>query len=353
MGRFPGLPLTSLRSFLLALPKVELHVHLEGSMPPATLLRLAKRHGVELPAEEEAGLARWFQFRDFPHFVEVYLTLSRCLRDPEDFHDLALGFLAEQARQNVVWSEVHFTISTHQAHGGDGEAIRQALREAAAEGEKRYGVACGWIPDIVRNAPAERADWTVEWALADGRLPAASSGTVVALGLAGMEAGFPPEPFAPHFEAARKGGLHTVAHAGEHGPAASVRAAVEVLGAERIGHGVAAAGDPDLTAELARRGVPLEVCPSSNVCLGVARELAAHPFDRLRRAGVALSVNSDDAPLFGTTLTDEYLRVAEAFGYGPADLVELVLAGVEHSFLPAAEKAALAARVRAVAAAPG
>ncbi len=337
-----------LRSFLLALPKVELHVHLEGSMQPATLLRLARRHGIELPAADEAGLARWFTFRDFPHFVEIYLTLSRCLREPEDFYDLALGFLAEQARQNVVWSEVHFTISTHQANGGEGEAIRQALRAAAAEGERRHGVRCGWIPDIVRNAPPERADWTVEWALADRGLPAVSSGAVVALGLAGMEAGHPPEPFAPHFAAARRGGLHVVAHAGEHSGPESVRAAVEALGAERIGHGVAAARDPALTAELARQRIPLEVCPTSNVCLGVAPDLASHPFDRLRRAGIAVSVNSDDAPLFGTTLLDEYLALARTFGYGPAELKSLVLAGIEHSFLPEGERAALAARVRAV-----
>ncbi|HEX4952279.1 MAG TPA: adenosine deaminase [Thermoanaerobaculia bacterium] len=336
-----------LAAFLAELPKAELHVHLEGSIAPGTLLRLARRHGVELPARDEAGLAEWFRFRDFPHFVEVYLTCSRCLRDPEDFHTLCLDFLAEQARQRIVWSEVHFTISTHLANGGDGEAIRQALSAAAEEGARRWGVRLGLIPDIVRNAPAERADWTVEWIL--GSPPsrpasAGATGAVLALGLAGMEAGFPPDPFAPHFEAVA--GYRRVAHAGEHAGPDSVWRALDVLGAERIGHGVRSIEDPALVAELARRRVPLEVCPTSNLRLGVYPDLAAHPIARLRQAGVPLSVGSDDPPLFGTTLTGELLDLAETFGWQEAELAELVAAAWEQSFLPEAEKQAWVEQVR-------
>jgi aminodeoxyfutalosine deaminase len=331
-----------LAAFVTSLPKAEIHVHLEGSIAPRTLLALAKRHGVDLPASDEAGLARWFTFRDFAHFVEVYVTCSRCLREPEDFHRLTADFLAEQARQGVVWSEVHFSISTHLANGGDGEGIRQAIVAAAREAERNLGVGLGLIPDIVRNAPLERADWTVEWALADRT---AGTGRVVALGLGGMEQGHPPEPFAAHFAAVAQAGLHRVAHAGEHAGPASVRAALDVLGAERIGHGVRAIEDPALVAELAARGTPLEVCPSSNVCLGVVPDLAAHPFDRLRRAGVAVSLNSDDPPLFSTTLLDEYLRLAATFGYTRRDLAALARASFEHSFLPPAEKQAWLARL--------
>jgi aminodeoxyfutalosine deaminase len=310
-------------------------------MPPATLLALAARRGVALPADDEAGLRRWFRFRDFDHFVEVYVTCSSCLAEPEDFQRLAVEFLAEQGRQNVVYSEVHFTISTHLARGGDGEAIAEALAAGAAEGERRFGARLRLIPDVVRNMPRERADRTVEWALAG-----VARGLTVALGIGGVEAGHPPEPFAAHFAAAARGGLRRVAHAGEHAGPDSVRAALEVLGAERIGHGVRAAEDPALVADLARRGVPLEVCPSSNLCLGVFPDLASHPFDRLHRAGVRVSVNSDDPPLFATTLCDEYLRLAATFGYGPRELAGFALAGLAHSFLPAAEKAALEADFR-------
>ena len=324
----------NLESFLLRLPKVELHVHLEGAMRPAVLLELARRNGVDLPARDENGLKRWFQFRDFEHFVEVYLTCSRALRSPEDFHLLALDFLAEQAVQNVVYSEVHFTISTHLAAGRDGAGIRQALAEAIREGEKRWGVTMRLIPDIVRNVGVAPADQTLEWALADH----AQGGDVVALGLSGSEARFPNEPFREHFAAARRAGLHCVAHAGEHAGPESIRSVLEVCGAERIGHGVRAVEDPTLVADLAARRIPLEVCPTSNLCLKVVPTLADHPFDRLRQAGVPLSVNSDDPPFFNTNLTREYLHLARTFGYGKEDLARLALAGLHHSFLPPEEK---------------
>jgi aminodeoxyfutalosine deaminase len=329
----------SLETFLLRMPKVELHVHLEGSMRPAVLLQLARRNGVALPADDEAGLARWFRFSDFEHFVQVYLTCSKTLRTPDDFKLLAADFLAEQARQNIVYTEAHFTIGTHLTNGADGEALLAALEEAIREGEERLGVRLRLIPDIVRNVPA-MADATLEWALAGrGR-------GVVALGLSGSEARFPSEPFRDHFATAAREGLRSVAHAGEHAGPASIRSVLEACGAERIGHGVRAVEDPALVAELAARGIPLEVCPSSNVCLGVVPDLAHHPFDRLLQAGCRVTVNSDDAPFFDTTLTDEYLRLHQTFGYGPAELADLALAGLSAAFLPELERAALATAFR-------
>lgn len=329
----------SLETFLLRMPKVELHVHLEGSMRPAVLLQLARRNGVALPADDEAGLARWFKFSDFEHFVQVYLTCSKALRTPEDFKLLAADFLAEQARQNIVYTEAHFTIGTHLTNGADGEELAAALEEAIREGEERLGVRLRLIPDIVRNVPA-MADATLEWALAGrGR-------GVVALGLSGSEARFPSEPFREHFATAAREGLRSVAHAGEHAGPASIRSVLEACGAERIGHGVRAVEDPALVAELRDRRIPLEVCPSSNVCLGVVPDLAHHPFDRLRQAGCRVTVNSDDAPFFDTTLTDEYLRLHQTFGYGPAELADLALAGLSAAFLSEAERAALARTFR-------
>lgn len=335
-----------LGAFLLRMPKAELHVHLEGSIKPATLLALARRHGVELPAADEAGLAKWFRFRDFEHFVEIYLTVSSCLREPEDIHLLALDFLAEQARQNVLYSEAHFTIATHLANGLDGEAVAAALWQAIEEGERRFGVRLRLIPDIVRNVPAG-ADATLDWALANRRRG------VVALGLSGIEADWPNEPFRPHFAEAERQGLHRVAHAGEHAGPESIRSALEVCHAERIGHGVRAVEDPALVAELARRAVPCEVCPTSNLRLGVFPTYAEHSFDRLYRAGVPVTVNSDDPPFFETTLTAEYQALADTFGYGADELAGFALAAVRQSFLPAEERAALEERFRREAAALG
>lgn len=330
----------SLDAFLLRMPKAELHVHLEGAIRPATLLRLARRHGVELPARDEAGLREWFIFRDFEHFVEIYLTVSRCLREPEDFAALTLDFLAEQARQNVLYTEAHFTISTHAANGADPEAVAQALAQAVAEGEERYGVRLRWIPDVVRNAGVEAADLTLEWALANRHRG------VVALGLSGSEDRFPNEPFRPHFAEAERQGLRRVAHAGEHAGPESVRSALEVARPQRIGHGVRSIEEPALVRELAEQGIPLEVCPTSNVCLGVYPTLADHSFDLLHRAGVALTVSSDDPPFFNTTLTHEYAALAAVFGYDALTLAGFSLAALRHAFLEEAERAELEARFR-------
>lgn len=320
-------PVAPIESFIERLPKAELHLHLEGAIRPPVLLRLARRRGVSLPADDVAGLERWFAFRDFEHFVEIYLTISRCLRDPEDFQLVAEDVLSEQARQRVVYTEAHFTISTHVANGVNGEEVADALAETLHEAPRRFGVELRLIPDIVRNQPRERADVTLEWALA-GR-----SRGVVALGLAGIER-YPAAPFAEHFNAARDAGLACVAHAGEQEGPESIRETLESCAPRRLGHGIRAVDDPALVAELAAGDVPLEICPTSNVRLGLAPSIAEHPVAALQRAGVALTLNSDDPPLFGTTLNDEYRRVAAAFDLSPQELAALSLAGLRDALLP-------------------
>jgi aminodeoxyfutalosine deaminase len=302
-------------------------------MRPSTLLALARRNRVELPASDLGGLRRWFEFRDFDHFVSVYVACSEVLREPEDFERLVLDFLEEQARQHILYSEVHFTISTHVARGLDGDEVLEALDAGRRLGRERFGADLTLIPDIVRNMPVDRADVTLAWAL-----EARSRGLAVALGLSGVEAGFSDRPFQEHFERATREGLHRVVHAGEQAGPKSVRSALEVLGAERIGHGVRAVEDPDLVAELAARRIPLEVCPTSNLRLGVFPDLESHSFDRLHRAGVQLSVGSDDPSLFNTTLTCEYRKLARTFGYPAEELAGFALAGLRQSFLPAARK---------------
>lgn len=322
-----------LAAFLRELPKAELHVHLEGSIAPATLLALARKHGVTLPAADEAGLAEWFRFRDFEHFVQVYLACSRCLRDPEDFVRVTRDFLLAQAERGVVYCEAHFTISTHAANGADPGEVLDALAGAVAAGEEETGVRLRLIPDIVRNVGVPPADLTLEWALAGAR-----RGLVVALGLSGSEARFGCEPFAPHFAEAERRGLRRVAHAGEHAGPESVRA-VLALGAERVGHGVRSVEDPELLAELAADRVPLEVCPTSNLLLGVAADLRSHPLTRLREAGVELSIHSDDPALFGTDLPTELERLHVGLGWSAETLTALALAAFRHAFLPAEERA--------------
>lgn len=331
----------SLEAFLRAMPKVELHVHLEGAMPPKTLLELARRRRVSLPATDEAGLREWFRFRDFDHFVDIYVTCSKVLTHPEDFALLMTDFAVEQERENIRYSEVHFTVGTHWLNDVPVDEVLDAMAESIVRAESERGVVIRLIPDIVRDVGAKTADPTLDWAF-----EAAKRGVAVALGLTGREAVHPSEPFADHFAAAKKGGLHCVAHAGEHAGPQSVISALDACGAERIGHGVRSIEDPSLVERLRVSRTPLEVCPTSNLCLGLAPELALHPFDRLRRAGLELSVNTDDPALFDTSLSREFLRLSEAFGYTVEELCGLALAAVRHSFLPPDRKAALEAEYR-------
>jgi aminodeoxyfutalosine deaminase len=335
----------SLREFLVGLPKAELHVHLEGAMPPTTLLALARKHRVDLPADSVEGLREWFRFRDFDHFVAIYIACSSVLREPEDFQRLVSDFAAAQERQNIRHTEVHFTIGTHWLNGLPIDEIRDALAERLFEEERRRGLSLRFIPDIVRDVGAKTADPTLDWALAGREM-----GFVVALGLTGREAVAPSEPFADHFAAAAEAGLHCVAHAGEHGGPEVIETVLGACRAERIGHGVRAVEDASLVARLAERGTPLEICPTSNLCLGLAPDYASHPFDRLRRSGCELSVNSDDPALFSTDLAAEYEHLAGAFGYDAETLVELAAAAFRHSFLPAERKGALERELRAEAA---
>lgn len=328
-----------LERWIVAMPKAELHVHLEGTIRPRTLLTLARRHGIRLPADDEAGLRRFFRFRDFPHFIDVYMAVCECLRHPDDFA-LVVGELgAEAVRQNVRYLEVHFNPEPHvRKRGLTFDGLLAGMNEGRRDVRDRWGVELRWIADGVRDAesgPSSVAT-TVAWI---SRLQPMDG--VVALGLGGDEVGHPPLPFAAAFRAAREAGLHVVAHAGETTGPETIWSSLRDLGAERIGHGVRAIDDPDLVRTLAETGVPLELCPTSNLRTGVVPEIGAHPFRRLDEAGVIVTVNSDDPALFGASLTDEYRLLANAFGYAAADLERISLNAVRSSFLPPTERAAV------------
>ena len=330
-----------LESFVRAIPKVELHVHLEGAMRPSTLLDLAQSNRVPLPATSVEALGDWFRFRDFDQFVEVYLACSRALKRPEDFQRLLDDFAADQERDNVRYTEVHFTVGTHWLWGVAVDEILDAMTETIRAIERDRGIVLRLIPDIVRNVGNQTADPTLDWAL-EGK----KRGVVVALGLTGHEAIHSSEPYAGHFAEAAKQGLHCTAHAGEHAGPESVHSVLDACRAERVGHGVRSIEDEGLIDRLRRSRTPLEVCPTSNLCLKLAPDLAHHPFDRLRRSGLELSVNTDDPALFGTDLSRELLNLSDAFGYSAEELAGLALAAARHAFLPSEDKTRLIAEMR-------
>jgi adenosine deaminase len=332
---------TSLERFIRTMPKVELHVHLEGSIRPETLLELAERNGVELPARSAAELREWYAFRNFDHFVEVYLAAAGCIRTPADVERIASDFLDGQAAQNVLHSEVTYTASTQRMLSGiplDDQL--DAINRARAAAERDHGITMSLTIDYPRHLDPDLFVEVAHWAVAN------MSRGVSALGLGGPEVGYPPELFRPAFDVAREAGLPSVPHAGETEGPESIRGALRALDAVRIGHGVRCLEDAELVAELRERQIPLEVCPTSNVCLGVAPSFSEHPLPRLLDAGLYVTLNSDDPPMFETTLTDEYLKAVEAFGLEAGDVRDLVVRAAEATLLPPADKARLLRRVR-------
>jgi aminodeoxyfutalosine deaminase len=332
----------SLATFIEVMPKVELHVHLEGAIGPATLLQLARRYGIALPADTVEGLRSWYTFTGFEHFIHVYSLISACIRTPDDIELIAREFLAGQAAQNVRYSEVTYTAYAHFVTKGisfDDQlaALNRARRWAGAE----FGVAAGWVIDIPRTASAEEGLWTANAAIGG------MSDGVVAVGLGGPEVGNPPERFVEAFARARAAGLPGVPHAGETAGPESIWGALRSLGAVRIGHGVRCLDDPVLVTELRARQIPLEVSPTSNVCLKVASSIAGHPLPRLLAEGLYVTINSDDPALFNTTLTNEYQAITATFGLNTRDIEKLVLNGVQASLLPAAERDAMSAGMAA------
>lgn len=332
------------RAFVDALPKVELHVHLEGSMRPETLLDLRERHQIDdLPATR-AAIRQWYEFRDFDHFITVYLASVRALKDGADFAALARATADGLAAQNVPYAEVTFTPWLHMSRGIALREVFAGLEEGRVAAERRSGVELRWITDVPGDMGVEAAERTLE-ALLDlgGAALGPQGGSVVGFGLGGPEVARPP--FRAVFAAARAAGLHSVPHAGEAAGPESVWAALDELGAKRIGHGISAVEDTALLARLRAERTVLEVCPTSNVRTGVVPDLAAHPLAALVGAGLAVTVNSDDPPMFDTTLTGEYLAALGPLGLSRTQLVACAATAIGGSFMPSAQKEALQAEL--------
>lgn len=292
-----------------------------------TVATLAERHAgsTAVPTDPEA-LARFFTFTDFAHFIEVYLATVDLLRTPEDLWTLTHDVARDLAAQNVRYVELTCTPFTSMAVGITAEAYVEAIEDARRRALADFGLEMRWIFDIPGESGVPSADATLDVALRlrpDG---------LVGFGLGGPEIGVPRPQFQPHFDAARAAGLRSVPHAGESTGPQTIRDALDFLGAERIGHGIAAAQDPELMERLAAEGITLEVCPTSNVCTRSVPSLEEHPLPLLVAAGVPVTINSDDPPMFCTTLNHEYQVAADLLGLDESGLADLARASVTASF---------------------
>jgi aminodeoxyfutalosine deaminase len=316
---------------LISLVKADLHVHLVGSASLETVAELAARHpGSGVPADL-GELREFYTFRDFPHFIDNYTAVSRLIRSGEDLVTLVDGLAGDMRAQGTVYAEVTVTPAGHIWAGIDADDVASALDIGAARA-REAGVELAWVYDISGGDGPEGERLTLDAAL---HHPPAG---LIGFGLGGPEEGVGRAGFRDTFAAARAAGLHSVPHAGESVGPGEIWAAIDELGAERIGHGTSAVEDSRLLERLRESGITLEVCPSSNVATGVVSSLEKHPLPRLLAAGVPVVLGSDDPPMFGTTLLEEYRRVRDVLGLDAATLRRLAAHSIEASFAPHVRK---------------
>jgi aminodeoxyfutalosine deaminase len=314
---------------LAAMVKADLHVHLVGSAAPHTVAALAARHPAGGVPADVGELRKFFAFRDFAHFLRVYTAVSGLVRTPDDIVTLVRGLAVDMRAQGTAYAEVTVTPVSHLRAGIRAGELAQALDVGAADARAQSGVELAWVYDISGGDGRQGAQLTLHAAL---HHPPAG---LIGFGLGGPEAGVRRADFRDEFAAARAAGLHSLPHAGESVGPEEVWAAVDVLAAERIGHGIAAISDPRLLERLTGERITLEVCPSSNVATGVVPALAVHPLPRLLAAGVPVVLGSDDPPMFGTTLLAEYRRARDHLGLTAGQIRALARASIDASFAPA------------------
>nr|WP_308800857.1 adenosine deaminase [Streptomyces polyasparticus] len=326
--------MTDLTPFITGLPKAELHVHHVGSASPRIVADLAARHpDSKVPTDPEA-LADFFTFTDFAHFIEVYLAVVDLVRTPEDIRLLTFEVARDMARQNIRYAELTVTPYSSVRRGIDERAFMEAIEDARKAAESEFGTVLRWCFDIPGEAGLESAEVTARLATDDALRPEG----LVSFGLGGPEIGVPRPQFKPYFDRAIAAGLHSVPHAGETTGPQTVWDALNELGAERIGHGTSSAQDPALLKHLADHGIPLEVCPTSNIATRAVATLDEHPVKQMVAAGVTVTINSDDPPMFGTDLNTEYAVAARLLRLDERGVADLAKNAVEASFLDPAGK---------------
>ncbi|MGW6534903.1 adenosine deaminase [Streptomyces sp. NPDC055051] len=333
--------MTDLHPFIAGLPKAELHVHHVGSASPRIVSELAARHpDSKVPTDPEA-LADYFTFTDFAHFIDVYLSVVDLVRTPEDVRLLTFEVARDMARQNIRYAELTITPYSSTRRGIDERAFMAAIEDARKAAEAEFGTVLRWCFDIPGEAGLDAAEETARLAVTDGIRPEG----LVSFGLGGPEIGVPRPQFKPYFDRARAAGLRSVPHAGETTGPQTVWDAVRDLGAERIGHGTSSVRDPELLAYLAEHRIALEVCPTSNIATRAVATLDEHPIRAMADAGVLVTVNSDDPPMFGTDLNNEYAVAARLLELDERGVAGLAKNAVEASFLDPAGKERLAAEI--------
>ncbi len=321
-----------LSSRIASLPKAELHLHLEGSILPATVCALTARHGAVMTEEE---VRQRYAYRDFPEFIEAFKWVTSFLRDPQDYALIARDLAEHLLTQHVVYTEVTLSIGVMLLRKQRPEANFEALLRATEPFESR-GLRFRWVFDAARQFGVDAAMEVVECA------KRCDSKAIVALGVGGDELSVPTDEFRPIYDRAGQIGLHRLMHAGEVGGPEKIREAIELLGAERIGHGIAAIHDPAVMDLLAERKIPLEICPASNIrTAALARQLRRenakiedHPLPKFLRHGIPIVLSTDDPAMFHTTLHEEYANAAR-MGLQEDELARIVEMGFEHAFLPA------------------
>jgi adenine deaminase len=322
---------TSTEEFIRALPKAELHVHIEGTLEPELAFQLAAKHGVKLPYASVEELRRAYQFKDLQSFLDIYYAGSEVLRDAEDFYLLTRAYLKKAHAQGVVHVEIFFDPQAHSARGVALSAVLDGMRRALLEAESQLGITFRLIMCFLRHLSAAEAMRTLEEALA-------YKSVLAAVGLDSSESGHPPEKFVDVFARARQAGLPGVAHAGEEGPPAYIHGALDALQVFRIDHGVRCEEDEALMQRLARERIPLTMCPLSNVKLKVFDEIESHNLKRLLERGLCVTVNSDDPAYFGGYLLENYLAVQQGLDLSRAELATLARNSFEASMLAPADK---------------
>ena len=324
--------MSSIEEFIARLPKAELHVHLEGSVEPETLLVLARRHGSPLAAGGGKQLQELYTTRDFGAFLQAFRVVCELVQTPEDYELITYNALSRLARQNVRYAEVTLSAGVVLWKGENLPSSFEGIEAGARRAQEEFGIRVKWIFDVVRQFGLEVAEAVLREA---ARL---QDRGVVGIGIGGDEQKAAPELFRDVFENARKQGLRRTAHAGETAGPVSVWGALEALGAERISHGLTVADDPRLVEHLAERQIPVDICLTSNVRTGCLAELSKHPVRHYFNKGLLLSLNTDDPALFGTNLNGEYLLAQEVFGFSREELTRLAEASFRAAFLTPEEK---------------
>jgi adenosine deaminase len=324
--------------FIRALPKAELHVHIEGTLEPELVFALAAKHGIALPYRSIVELRAAYHFVDLQSFLDIYYSATSVLQDAADFHAMTSAYLRRAHADGIVHTEIFFDPQAHTARGVPLAVVMAGLNRALDEAQAQTGITHRLILCFLRHLPAEEAMQTLEQALP-------WRDRLAGVGLDSSEVGHPPSKFAAVFERARGLGLHVVAHAGEEGPPAYIEEALDVLHVERIDHGVRCSEDPALVARLARERVPLTVCPLSNVRLRVFEKMADHNLKTLLERGLCVTVNTDDPAYFGGYLQDNFLAVTQALSLSHAQLAQLARNSIEASFLEPADKQHWYARI--------